>query len=82
MIEMINLHPCITWIHIFIDTQIFHQDCSITLDNEVDTCEKNKVRCKNTNECIHQGWQCDGDNDCSDGYDESEQVCGVRKKCK
>jgi len=58
------------------------EDCSITLVNEVDTCEKNKVRCKNTNECIHQGWQCDGDNDCSDGYDESEQVCGVRKKCK
>ncbi|VDM80650.1 unnamed protein product [Strongylus vulgaris] len=32
-------------------------------------CNKGEFRCQNQH-CIHQSWECDGDNDCLDGSDE------------
>eukprot|EP00794_Sanderia_malayensis_P017393 gene17393-19134_t len=37
-------------------------------------CEANMFKCADGN-CIRERWRCDGDADCKDGSDETEQTC-------
>ena len=38
-------------------------------------CDSSKFTCLNGH-CISEQWKCDNDNDCGDGSDELESVCG------
>ncbi|XP_048450538.1 low-density lipoprotein receptor-related protein 2-like isoform X3 [Rhincodon typus] len=40
-------------------------------------CGVTEVKC-NDGQCIPERWQCDGEADCHDGSDESEEVCYLR----
>lgn len=42
-------------------------------------CHKDRFKCQASSECILKSWQCDGEEDCSDGSD--ERNC-KQKKCK
>lgn len=39
------------------------------------TCKSNRFVCGN-GQCLSYKWVCDSDPDCSDGFDENENMCG------
>ena len=39
-------------------------------------CDVDEFSCNNT-ACIRSSFMCDGDNDCGDSSDESEDICGM-----
>lgn len=40
-------------------------------------CQPGQFTCMN-GRCINAQWKCDNDNDCGDGSDELERVCGMK----
>ena len=38
-------------------------------------CGSNYITCLSDHSCVHKLWQCDGDQDCPDGSDESSEIC-------
>ncbi len=43
------------------------------------SCLWNQFACSK-NKCIAKQWLCDGEDDCGDGLDESEEICGKTLK--
>ena len=43
------------------------------------TCSEGHFHCTTINECIHESWICDNYQDCKDGSDEDEILCGAPK---
>lgn len=39
------------------------------------SCSWNQFACS-ANKCISKQWTCDGEDDCGDGWDESDAICG------
>jgi len=39
------------------------------------SCSWNQFACS-ANKCISKQWTCDGEDDCGDGLDESDAICG------
>ena len=39
------------------------------------TCPRSKSKCKDGQLCVDKDFLCDGEDDCNDGSDESEEVC-------
>ena len=58
----------------------FIQGCKKAINSSSD-CGKNSFVCANQGDCIHKEWVCDGDRDCTDGSDESEETCGPVVSC-
>ena len=58
----------------------FVQGCKKAINSSSD-CGKNSFVCANQGDCIHKEWVCDGDRDCTDGSDESEETCGPVVSC-
>ena len=38
-------------------------------------CHSYQFTCPSDKACIHNTWLCDGESDCMDGHDESDEVC-------
>ena len=38
-------------------------------------CEANEKRCLSENKCVQKNWVCDGEKDCRDGSDETDNFC-------
>lgn len=54
--------------------QISEYDKIFSLYAEATACRPWQVNCPGTTICIDPTWKCDGDNDCGNGWDESD--CG------
>ena len=52
------------------------------VDNRTKVCKVDEFTCLEQHFCVHQSWTCDGDRDCPDGSDESQEVCKEGGKCK
>ena len=52
-------------------------DCGDNSDEEncAHDCPEHMFRCTKNGFCINASWKCDGDADCTDGTDESEDIC-------
>ena len=52
-------------------------DCGDNSDevNCAHRCPEHMFRCTKNGYCINSAWKCDGDTDCTDGTDESEEIC-------
>jgi len=46
------------------------------------TCAPTEFQCLSRSYCVHHSWVCDGDSDCPDGSDESEEQCGTNVQCR
>ena len=40
------------------------------------SCPAEKYQCTTNSACIDRGWLCDDEDDCEDGQDESDALCG------
>ena len=58
-------------------------DCgNRTVDNRTEVCKADEFTCLEHHFCVHSSWTCDGDRDCPDGSDESEEVCKDGVECE
>ena len=42
-------------------------------------CNAFQYKCRTENKCVHRSWLCDAEEDCTDGSDESPDVCSSHK---
>ena len=53
-----------------------------TVDNRTEVCKADEFVCLEHHFCVHSSWTCDGDRDCPDGSDESQEVCKDGVECE
>ena len=53
-----------------------------TVDNRTEVCKADEFACLEHHFCVHSSWTCDGDRDCPDGSDESQEVCKDGVECE
>ena len=52
-----------------------------TTVNASASCLAKEYHCTTNNECIDRSWLCDDEEDCEDGQDESDALCGRNRIC-
>ena len=52
------------------------------IDNRTEVCKADEFACLEHHFCVHSSWTCDGDRDCPDGSDESQEVCKEGIECE
>ena len=57
-------------------------DCGDKTDNKTEMCKAEEFQCLEQHFCVHKSWTCDGDRDCPDGSDESQEVCKEGIECE
>ena len=53
-----------------------------TAANRTEMCKAEEFQCLEQHFCVHSSWTCDGDRDCPDGSDESQEVCKEGIECE
>lgn len=75
---LIHIHKCKIFEKYSLQSLIHLNSLTPPTDS---SCLWNQFACSK-NKCIAKQWVCDGEDDCGDGLDESEEVCGKTERRK